>query len=179
MTDSLVTVATFGNSVEANLARNYLEAAGVRCVLTSEDTAGIVWQFTSAVGGIQLLVSSEDIDAARRALEDHLADQGPPPPVPATGVMTEADHRFDAEPEVEDEEPTFTTRELDAKRALTAAVLGLLCFPIQLYASYLLVKTYLSDQPIRPGCVWQAVLAWVLNLLGWMLGTVFLGALLG
>lgn len=64
MDDSLVTVATFLNHIEADLAKSALEAAGIESMIQSDDCGGVrphLW-----MGGIQLLVRDED---AQRALE--------------------------------------------------------------------------------------------------------------
>ena len=42
MSDRLATVATFGCPVEANLARNRLEVAGIKAFLADEETVGMV-----------------------------------------------------------------------------------------------------------------------------------------
>lgn len=64
MDDSLVTVATFLNHVEADLAKSALEAAGIESMIQSDDCGGVrphLW-----MGGVQLLVRDED---AQRAIE--------------------------------------------------------------------------------------------------------------
>jgi hypothetical protein len=64
MSDSLVTVGTFLNHVDADLAKSALEAAGIDAMIRSDDCGGVrphLW-----MGGIQLLVRDED---AQRAIE--------------------------------------------------------------------------------------------------------------
>jgi hypothetical protein len=64
MNDSLVTVGTFLNHIEADLAKSALEAAGIDALILSDDCGGVrphLW-----MGGIRLLVRDED---AQRALE--------------------------------------------------------------------------------------------------------------
>jgi len=64
MNDSLVTVGTFLNHIEADLAKSALEAAGIDAMIISDDCGGVrphLW-----MGGIRLLVRDED---AQRALE--------------------------------------------------------------------------------------------------------------
>ena len=64
MDDSLVTVGTFLNHIEADLAKSALEAAGIESMIRSDDCGGVrphLW-----MGGIQLLVRDGD---AQRALE--------------------------------------------------------------------------------------------------------------
>jgi Putative prokaryotic signal transducing protein len=64
MTESLVSVGTFLNHIDADLARSALEAAGIESLIQSDDCGGVrphLW-----MGGIQLLVRDAD---AQRALE--------------------------------------------------------------------------------------------------------------
>ena len=64
MNDSLVTVGTFLNHIEADLAKSALEAAGIDAMILSDDCGGVrphLW-----MGGIRLLVRDDD---AQRALE--------------------------------------------------------------------------------------------------------------
>jgi hypothetical protein len=46
-----VTVATYFDPVEASLARNQLEAAGILCMLSDEHTVSTFWTLASAFGG--------------------------------------------------------------------------------------------------------------------------------
>lgn len=66
MSDSLITVATYINHPEADVARSALEAAGIDVLVQSDDCGGLrphLW-----LGGIQLLVRAEDADRAREVL---------------------------------------------------------------------------------------------------------------
>ena len=64
MSDKLVTVTSFGNVVEAEIARNALEAAGVRAFLEGEATVGNMWHLGNALGGVKLQVADADVPAA-------------------------------------------------------------------------------------------------------------------
>jgi Putative prokaryotic signal transducing protein len=64
MDDSLVTVGTFLNHIEADLAKSALEAAGIESMILSDDCGGVrphLW-----MGGVKLLVRDDD---AQRAIE--------------------------------------------------------------------------------------------------------------
>ena len=50
MSDNLVTVATFWDGIEAHMARNRLDAAGIRSILEGEMTVGMAWHLANAVG---------------------------------------------------------------------------------------------------------------------------------
>jgi hypothetical protein len=65
--DDLVVVATFIKSIDAELARGALEAAGIESLVRADDCGGTrphLW-----LGGIELLVRGEDADRAREILE--------------------------------------------------------------------------------------------------------------
>jgi Putative prokaryotic signal transducing protein len=65
MTDELVVVRSFYNHFEADVAKSALDAAGIDCLVRSDDAGGLepgLWPGR----GVQLLVRAED---ARRAGE--------------------------------------------------------------------------------------------------------------
>ena len=113
MPDRLVTVATFWSSGEANLAKNRIEEAGLRVVITDDMTTGMDWLLTNAIGGIKLQVMEHDAEAALAALEGN-----EPATSPATGDDREeahqsnADEYGDASPEEDEPElaPSTPTR---------------------------------------------------------------------
>lgn len=66
MADDLLVVATFIKSIDAELARGALEAAGIESLVRADDCGGTrphLW-----LGGIELLVRDEDADRAREIL---------------------------------------------------------------------------------------------------------------
>jgi hypothetical protein len=72
----------------------------------------------------------------------------------------------DAEGEAEEDEPEdvdeyLSTRDRDAERARRTAVFGLLFWPLQLYALYLVFNVLLSDAPLDARyrrLAWQAAM---------------------
>ena len=67
MNDSLVTVGTFLNHIEADLAKSALEAAGIDALILSDDCGGVrphLW-----MGGIRLLVHPNDAADAAAVLD--------------------------------------------------------------------------------------------------------------
>jgi hypothetical protein len=63
----LVTVRSFLNRIEADLARSALQAAGIEAVLSLDDCGGVrpsLW-----LSGIDLLVRPEDIPRATEILD--------------------------------------------------------------------------------------------------------------
>jgi Putative prokaryotic signal transducing protein len=181
MSNDLVTVATFADPVEANLAKNRLEASGVRAFLANEETVDMDWLLGNALGWIRLEVGDQDADAARAVLNrqeelETSSDVGPekapsaldevePIPEPDLEVEVEAEggDDFDREP---------TGRDRDAERAFRGAVLGVLFAPVQFYVFYLLVKVFVSDESLGDRERRRAIIAAVLclfTLVGWYL----------
>ena len=141
MSDVLMTVATFGDPVEANLAKNYLEASGVQAFLADEETVNMDWALGNAIGRIKLQVGDQDADAARTLLSQHndlaaTAALGPEEiryetsqdePTPRWEDLDE-DGDQDQDQEADDFEPEPTTRDKNAERAFKGAIFGLLFF---------------------------------------------------
>jgi hypothetical protein len=157
MTDRLVTVATFANSVEANLARNRLVEAGIKAFLGDEEAVNMAWYWTSALGGIKLQVPEGDVDAALALLtEDTAIDQAAPGEAQQPQEARAAE--FD-EPEI-----VPTSREQNANRAFKGAILGLLLWPLQLYAFWLLLQVFISEERLGPDQRRNALVAAFINL---------------
>src|SRR4051812_11700591 len=66
----LVTVGNYADLASAEVAASILESAGIECVIPDENVAGIAWQWGSALQGVRLQVTDENLELARIALED-------------------------------------------------------------------------------------------------------------
>ena len=86
MSNELVTVASFANPIEANLAKNNLEAAGVRTFLANEESVDMLWHLGNAMGWIKVQVAHDDVDVARAFLNKHIN--------PAASTLDEPVERF-------------------------------------------------------------------------------------
>jgi len=53
---------------EAELAKSYLESAGIKCFLRDHNTIGMNWGWSYALGGIKVCVNGEDADTAAKLL---------------------------------------------------------------------------------------------------------------
>jgi hypothetical protein len=65
--DALVVVRTFGNRIDADLARGALEAADIDSMIRSDDAAGLRPAMT-LTNGVQLIVRAEDAERANEIL---------------------------------------------------------------------------------------------------------------
>jgi hypothetical protein len=75
----LVTVRTFLNPTEAELAKGLLEAAGIESFLFDDNMGRMYWM--NAVGGVKLRVDASNAEAASRLLEeDTSSDAAADPP---------------------------------------------------------------------------------------------------
>ncbi|MBE6306903.1 MAG: DUF2007 domain-containing protein [Bacteroidales bacterium] len=68
--DKLVTIRHYSSHVEASMARDMLENAGIPCMLTNETFSSIYPIGHTSLGGIQLLVFERDADEATRIVEN-------------------------------------------------------------------------------------------------------------
>jgi hypothetical protein len=78
MEQDLVVVGNYLNHFTADVARTALEAAGIDTMIRSDDCGGLrphLW-----MGGIQLLVRTEDRHRAIEVLNEHAIIQGDAPP---------------------------------------------------------------------------------------------------
>jgi hypothetical protein len=64
-----VIVRSFGNYVDAHIARGLLEEEGIECWLKDEHTITINPIWTQAMGGIKLMVAISDADKANKILD--------------------------------------------------------------------------------------------------------------
>lgn len=64
----LVTVATFPDLPEAELAKERLESEGIQAFVLHENTAGVMPFLTPGSGGIHVQVGNADAERAREIL---------------------------------------------------------------------------------------------------------------
>ena len=147
MGESLVAVSSFWSVPEAHVARNQLEAAGIRAVLQGEEGASTIG-IGNLTGGVKVLVRGQDVKRALSILADTSAElekalEG--------DVWEEGSHDEDRRAmELQtDDEPTDESDDYDqfvtpgdhaADHAHRVAYMGVLVFPIlsHLYSAWLL-----------------------------------------
>jgi hypothetical protein len=70
MPGSSLVVATFTLPTEAEMARELLESNGIDALVRDAGLVGVHPWLSNAVGGVKLVVSSDDAELAREILED-------------------------------------------------------------------------------------------------------------
>jgi hypothetical protein len=68
MDDDLLTVASFADVAEAELAKERLELEGIRAFVIGAQTAGVMPFLTGATGGVRVQVDPKDAERAREIL---------------------------------------------------------------------------------------------------------------
>jgi hypothetical protein len=158
----LTTIATYYVPIQAELARSRLEADGIPAFIEGGEFASMAWHLLLANQGIKVQVPTEDAERAAALLKvasqtaDHgHADEG--------GPEADANEAEDDDGGPADEPPP-TGREQNADRAFRGAVIGLLFLPLQLYVFWLLLKVFISEEPLSERLRNRAFVAAAINL---------------
>ena len=69
---NLITVRSYWNLLEAELARGALEAAGIECFLFDDNMVRMDWFNANAIGGVKLRVDPHHVDDANRILNENV-----------------------------------------------------------------------------------------------------------
>jgi len=67
---ALVTLRSYRDLIDAELARSRLESAGVPVLILDRHLASIDWLYSNAIGGVKLMVGASDLDAALEILRE-------------------------------------------------------------------------------------------------------------
>jgi hypothetical protein len=70
----LVTIRTFWNLLEAELAKGLLDAAGIESFLFDDNMVRLDWFNANALGGVKLRVDKDNVEAANRTLDEAAAE---------------------------------------------------------------------------------------------------------
>lgn len=68
----LVTIRSFWNLLDAELAKGRLEASGIECFLSDDNMVRMDWFNANALGGVKLRVDANNVEAANGVLEENL-----------------------------------------------------------------------------------------------------------
>ncbi|VTS03873.1 Uncharacterized protein OS=Vibrio orientalis CIP 102891 = ATCC 33934 GN=VIA_002736 PE=4 SV=1: DUF2007 [Gemmata massiliana] len=200
MAGRLVTIARFDLAGQAHIARNALDAAGIKAVITDEAIVAMDWLLSNAVGGIKVQVLEEDADRALAVLEQALGSDEPDEPVDEEALAAEAEA---AGAEEQDELPTPKTllapelpappvasptsierpprsREDYARSLLFIAWIGLAFPPVWFVALYFFFNAAFGSGPLSPRGRYNLLVGSLVvcpgAVLAWMLCAGFSGA---
>jgi len=67
---NLITVRSYWNLLEAELAKGVLEAAGIECFLFDDNMLRMDWFNANAIGGVKLRVDPQNVDEATHILNE-------------------------------------------------------------------------------------------------------------
>jgi len=68
VSESFITLLSFSQPIEANVAKGRLESEGVEVVLLDEHTVNINWLYSNAIGGVKLQVRESEVEKAQEIL---------------------------------------------------------------------------------------------------------------
>ena len=139
MSADFVTIATFQTPPPAHLALGLLREAGIEAMLRNENIVAGAWDLGQATRGVEVRVSRDDALRAR-ALVEQAKFRG--------GVAGD----LGSDDEDDGRTPQERQDSAMADRAVSAAALGIVFPPLQLYSLWLLVglKSRLTDARATP-----------------------------
>ena len=73
--EPMVTIRSFGDVMQAWLAKSNLESAAIECRLVDDNMVRLHWGIVNVLGGVKLQVKSEDAEVALELLEQPVPEQ--------------------------------------------------------------------------------------------------------
>ena len=73
MDEKIITIARFGDYIQANMAKISLEAEGIQCFLGGENFVATYGLFSNAIGVIELCIKESDKQQAEEILSNSAA----------------------------------------------------------------------------------------------------------
>lgn len=166
MAGKLVTIARFDLAGQAHIAKNALEAAGIKSVLADEQTIAMDWLLSNAIGGIKVQVLEEDAERAVTALEESLGSDETVDEETMTAAAVAAE-KEDIDAPLEpiappsDSSPTLAGTDTEesaagkpperdeyARRLFLTSVFSVLVPPLWFYAIYLFLNAAFGEGSI-------------------------------
>lgn len=74
-TEPMVTIRSFGDVMQAWLAKSNLESAAIECRLVDDNMVRLHWGIVNVLGGVKLQVKREDAEVALELLEQPVPEQ--------------------------------------------------------------------------------------------------------
>lgn len=73
--EPMVTIRSFGDVMQAWLAKSNLESSAIECRLVDDEMVRLHWGIVNVLGGVKLQVKPEDAEVALELLEQPVLDQ--------------------------------------------------------------------------------------------------------
>ena len=73
--EPMVTIRSFGDVMQAWLAKSNLESAAIECRLVDDNMVRLHWGIVNVLGGVKLQVKREDAEVALELLEQPVLEQ--------------------------------------------------------------------------------------------------------
>jgi hypothetical protein len=73
--EPMVTIRSFGDVMQAWLAKSNLESAAIECLLVDDNMVRLHWGIVNVLGGVKLQVKREDAETALELLEQPVPEQ--------------------------------------------------------------------------------------------------------
>jgi hypothetical protein len=160
----VITIARFGNVIEASLAKQSLEAEDITVFLTDEGIVNVAWLLTVVVGGIRLQVPEPEVTRAMSILATTrilhpFAPHGSAELIPDDTLSSdhEADVPVIPDSEEDDDPVRVSWADRTVDRMFRAAVLGIGFLPLHLYSLWLLIRLLVSFRRVNRSKLWKIV----------------------
>jgi len=162
MNHNPVVAGIYSNAIDAAMAKNLLEAEGIKALIADDQAIGMAWQMSIAMGGVKVLVSEDDLSRAEiilASINSHDADQVRQDPDCEEIEDNPAEKRMVIQglSRQETEETACNDRERLVEAAWKGALISILFLPLQFYVFWMLLKIMSSETVLRPRFV---KLAW-------------------
>lgn len=149
MGTKLVTVATFDQVVQAQMAADTIRAAGIDAAVADAELVSMDWLLSQAVGGIKVQVREEDAERAVTALNQRFGEDGEGLGREEGGAPDVAEDDAPGPPDYAADEPAreadHADRDAYTRRLVTVAVCGLVIPPLWFYGVYLFLNAAFGE----------------------------------
>lgn len=170
----VITIANFENAIEANLAKQELEAEGIPAFLADEITVNVAWYLAVAVRWIKLQVPEPDVQQAISILANSRVPNRFAPRDSAELALEEtvffdrAEFQAsldsqDLDREGDDDIVRLSWADQIVERMFRVAVFGLIFSPLQLYSLWLLIRLLVSQRKVSRSKCWKVLITVILN----------------
>ena len=152
MNQNPVFAGIYTNAIDAAMAKNLLEAEGIKALIADDQAIGMAWQMSIAMGGVKVLVSEGDLpraEAVLAGLNRSLAHEVSQEPDSNAGEGTSTEI-YDESSDLETQQTACSDRERLAEASWKGSLISILFLPLQLYVFWMLLRIMSSEAMLRP-----------------------------